>query len=101
MTVLAERVAAGALLLDQHRPGWEHVVRADKLAMEDCYACVLGQVYGRYHEGTRALGIDLIAEETFGFNTWMSKPDWEALANLWRGEVLARLVRERVPETVA
>jgi hypothetical protein len=46
--IAAARVAQGAAFLDRVRPGWEHTIDVDTLAMRRCSRCVLGQVYGDY-----------------------------------------------------
>lgn len=50
-TTIIARVAAGAALLDRVRPGWEADIRLDDLNVLDCFACVLGQLYGNYGMG--------------------------------------------------
>lgn len=68
MAEVAERVARGATLLDERRPGWWRdaepgLIDLDRLNIEDCADCVLGQLYpadspfGSYEHGLRALGI--------------------------------------------
>jgi hypothetical protein len=42
---LAERVAAGAAWLDDHKPGWDALIDLGRLNMADSCCCVLGQVY--------------------------------------------------------
>lgn len=51
----AERVARGAALLDEKRPGWFRAVDLDGLELSSCEACVLGQLFGGYVAGTWAL----------------------------------------------
>lgn len=46
-----ERVARGVALLDEVRPSWWRKVALDRLAMESCSNCILGQVYGNYWDG--------------------------------------------------
>lgn len=55
---LRERIVNGAELLDYERPGWREEVDLDELNLGDMYNCVLGQFYGSYTTGTRALDID-------------------------------------------
>lgn len=56
---VAERVAAGAALLDEHRPGWDRVgVSLDGLDMADCHDCVLGQMFGHYSHAFRRFNAD-------------------------------------------
>lgn len=37
--------------MDKVRPGWEKEIACDRLAMESCDDCVLGQLYGDYQRG--------------------------------------------------
>jgi hypothetical protein len=48
-----ERVARGAALLDQKRPGWEHQIDTGKLDLSQSCFCVLGQVCGNYYHVVR------------------------------------------------
>jgi hypothetical protein len=54
------RAAAGAVLLDQRRPGWPLQADPAQLDMEDARADVLGQLYGWFDTGIAALapGLD-------------------------------------------
>ena len=45
------RVAKGAALLDEMRPGWAEGILLDHLQMSSVCACVLGQVYGAFYRG--------------------------------------------------
>ena len=75
----AERVARGAALLDDRRPGWwredrHRSIDLDELDIDDCTACVLGQLYRTpdpslgYDEGLGQLGITARGEAaTCGF----------------------------------
>ena len=53
---IAVRVAAGAALLDERKPGWWQQVETVQLETQSSSCCVLGQVFGRYSAGRRALG---------------------------------------------
>ncbi len=46
MTTIAYRVARGATLLDQERPGWYKEIDLDLLDMEGGDVCVLAQLFG-------------------------------------------------------
>jgi hypothetical protein len=54
---LAERVTAGARLLDRCRPGWATVVDPDRLDMAAEDQDLLGQVYGHH-----AIGLDELSQ---------------------------------------
>jgi hypothetical protein len=51
------RVARGAALLDPEEPGWFNRIDTDQLWMSRCDTCILGQLYGDYTVGLRALGL--------------------------------------------
>jgi hypothetical protein len=57
---LAVRAAAGAALLDRHRPGWARRIDLDRLDLASAEDDVLGQLDGSFEEGLDAL---LDAEE--------------------------------------
>ena len=52
---LPARVAAGAALLDQRRPGWHQQVDLGRLDLEDWRTDVLGQLYGTFGVGVHKL----------------------------------------------
>jgi hypothetical protein len=95
---IAQRVAAGAAWLDEHRPGWADRINLDELDLANPCKCVLGQEYGRF-----VLGDDLILDE--GSESWMLGFDvaelvqdgryagerYTELTAAWRELVLARL----------
>lgn len=45
----------GADLLDRVRPGWADKIDVETLDLSSCTRCVLGQMYGDYDIGLRAL----------------------------------------------
>src|SRR6266516_3369909 len=51
----AERVAAGAALLDQHQPGWERQIDVEGMDLASAEDDVLGQLHGSFDEGLDAL----------------------------------------------
>jgi hypothetical protein len=57
------RVAAGAALLDQRRPGWHQQVEPDRLDLLDSRSDVLGQLYGFFGAGVRRLTAGLAKAE--------------------------------------
>jgi hypothetical protein len=104
-TDYAARVARGAALLDRVRPGWACEVAADRLAMESCDRCILGQLYGEYSLGFWTLTRPLDARKLFsaadhGFTLHASEqaaPDADTfarfarLADAWRAAIRERL----------
>jgi len=53
----SEVVQAGMDILDENVPGWESRINPETLNLESCNFCVLGQIYGGYDVGKRALGV--------------------------------------------
>jgi hypothetical protein len=46
IAIIDKAVAKGAAWLDQVHPGWEHKIDPSTLAMDNPWACVLGQLFG-------------------------------------------------------
>ena len=86
---LAEVVAKGVALLDERSPDWWRVISLNRLAMYHCQDCLLGQIWGNYDEGTRALGN--ISGRAYGFNISGGSLPYTALADLWRREIRRRI----------
>lgn len=106
---LVDRVALGAGLLDRIIPGWAGRVVGERLAMETCDRCVLGQIHGEYLQGLRAI-LRMVADPRgfsgadHGFTLRDAEQDCdltgpipeaiaarlEALADLWRAALLER-----------
>jgi hypothetical protein len=90
----AERVAAGAAFLDEHRPGWRGRVEAHALDMGDAEHCVLGQLFGDFGAGLDALEIAQGRAMELGFvcDYWNEDEcTCDSLAPCWLAEL------ERVP----
>lgn len=95
----ADRVRAGVALLDDRKPGWANRVDVDRLEMQACDRCVLGQLFGDFHEGMERLVPDHwdISPEpaiTYGFDAeplgpgeWVDRGrlrfDYRMLRRLW------------------
>jgi hypothetical protein len=118
MSGIAERVAAGAALLDQHRPGWHRQVDLACLdARRDDYLDVLSQLYGDFEQG---VGVLCEAEagsataDVWGLtsptNCWardhgfdIDTPVWDVigayaeLADQWRAEIARRQQADEAP----
>lgn len=102
-----ERVKKGARLLDRVHAGWAERIEADRLAMESCDRCILGQLYGSYFDGWREAvstlphderlvssghGFTLTYEEqSYGTDSTVLRL-FAALADTWRAEIRARTV---------
>jgi hypothetical protein len=87
---IAERVAAGAAWLDEHRPGWVERVNLDTLDLGDSCECVLGQEYGDFWKAPTEV---IFEDYVRGFNRSSSRDDssaYEPLTAAWRVLIEAR-----------
>lgn len=102
----AARVARGAALLDEARPGWAREIAPDAIRMASCNGCILGQLYGEYVAGFRAVlapqsnrrrfsasahGFTLPPDEQDASSVDEAMARFAALADAWRDAI-----RERV-----
>jgi hypothetical protein len=95
----AERVAAGAMLLDERKPGWYKTIDNALLNIASCRKCVLGQVYGDFSDGVRELALGSQFGQ-YGFSCGSDTA--EAINEAWRevigGKRLAELPIEITAE---
>ena len=67
-----QRVARGARLLDQRKPGWRDQLKEagdfGPRAIVSCFDCVLGRLYGSYGHGTVSLGLPYDQRGSLGFS---------------------------------
>lgn len=104
-TETQERVRRGAQMLDRKNPDWFNEIDLDVLDLNDCHACILGQLYGTYSEGRYRIGLDwdLQATGSHGFTVWprdhiedlddfYSEEErlWDQLYNAWKEEITKR-----------
>jgi hypothetical protein len=89
MSTIAERVAAGAALLDQRDPDWWRAIRPADLDIGSCCSCVLGQLFGDYDVGMAEVGITEDEDADLGFNIYRPT-DIAALNAEWK-----RVITER------
>lgn len=95
---IAERVARGVALLDEHNPGWAiKLPRLSRLAIHSGENCVMGQLYGYVWDGPRHLGIGVGDLEAYGFAEWDRSKQRE-MTEAWRAIVRERRAPGR-PET--
>jgi hypothetical protein len=81
----ADRVARGAALLDEYRPGWASEIHLHELSIESDSNCVLGQLYGNYGLGREQLRIlTTTHSEALGFTGGYAGGDWSGLRRAWR-----------------
>ena len=105
--VLKARVERGAALLDAKQPGWAPRIDVPTLDMSNCFHCVLGQAYGSYGIGVRALGLASLESServhvsavVHGFEQLLAinaiNEQYPRLTPLWREAIEARCGRER------
>lgn len=63
---LANRVQAGATMLDKQMPNWYNRIK-EKVDIGSGFDCVLGQLYHTYPRGTIVLGLNQWECYDFGF----------------------------------
>ena len=93
-----KRVSLGAEMLDRTTPGWYRII--DGIDMEDCYHCILGQVYKGSHQqspyamGCLNLGV-IISPHVYGFNISREheegEPSYAQLAQAWENAIDDRI----------
>lgn len=103
-----ERVARGAALLDDKRPGWAWRIRVDTLDMAHGARCILGQEYAQESSspglcgyevgGTRLLGIGAVPKVAHGFLMGHDGVNYPTLQAAWLEAIAART--EALPEEV-
>lgn len=112
MLTINERVQAGAELLDKERPDWMSHIDVDRIRMESCADCILGQLYDYYTLGVEVLELELSDVVRYGFavgegciseEEWLRYdqtgqwPKWfeekkGALAEAWKAEIEKRVI---------
>jgi hypothetical protein len=119
MSSVAERVAAGAAVLDRHRPGWHRQIDLACLdARRDDYVDVLSQLYGDDYEhaisvlyqaeaSATALGAwgltpaarSWVRDRGFDIDTpvWDVLGAYAELADQWRAEIARRQQADEAP----
>ena len=69
-------VEDGAKLLDQKRPGWANEINTERLEMNDCQRCILGQLYHYFSVGVHVLHI---RPQVYGFDLPRTVSKWPFL----------------------
>jgi hypothetical protein len=80
------RTTEGQRFLDENFPGWKKWIDWENLNMDDPCGCILGQLYGNYHEAVEDLGFTDDEAVECGFLT-NDDEDWVNLGDDWRNEV--------------
>lgn len=63
-----DRIARGAALLDEQRPGWRDEIDVETLDLASECDCILGQLHGDYLEGVDMLDLNLPDRVACGFD---------------------------------
>lgn len=92
---IADRVEAGAMLLDQENPGWHRHVVAEKIKILSCTKCILGQIYGQFGDGMKKLAIKGFSGD-YGFNC--SHRDVEKVETAWCDQIALRVLLDEIEE---
>jgi hypothetical protein len=90
-----DRVSAGAVLLDEQRPGWYAQIDLQRLDMDSYDDCVLGQLFGSFEGGLETLDAVGLYIYNIGFAGVPGDPRevYELLGELWTREINLRATR--------
>lgn len=85
MGSVADRVNEGIIELDTHVPDWRSKVNSGILLMDSHKDCILGQIYGSYFSGVKALDLTDETVIVYGFETEdYSEEGYEELSKEWQ-----------------
>ena len=95
---IAERVAAGAALLDEREPGWWQRINLARLDLEAPCRCILGQLdddlgEGRWRDLLARFGVAACDDAYYGFNAEEGRQEpgqYASLTAAWRELIGAR-----------
>lgn len=96
-----ENVEKGVHLLNEKCPGWFEKIDLEKLFMQSCDECVLGQLFGNFIKGT---GILLPGASAIDFGFSISAynfrdSDWSALREEWIKQIVALKDRKNLDKS--
>lgn len=88
-----ERIARGALLLDEQAPGWAEKIDLDDFDVQNTDRCPVTQVFGAWSKGVQILGLS--AEGTVEYGFFPEAYDDDVVSRgkneAWEEEVLKRI----------
>jgi hypothetical protein len=90
-----KRVARGAALLDQKRPGWHRELADKNIEVSQPSNCVLYHLYGSWAYGLAAVVPDHHGSAYYGLACLSSDDD--QYRELWTKEITSRLAAESAP----
>jgi hypothetical protein len=80
---LREKVRSGVRFLNERLGrGWQKRINLDELDLADCEECILGQLYGSYHDAPVLWTYGQMAESGFA-GGWAIKGGYPALTEAW------------------
>lgn len=95
MNGLEKRVRTGAQWMDHEKPGWEEDIDREKLDIQNCDNCVLGQALGGYvSRSLPCFSIEFAVDHGFTANSLPQ--EWLPLKTAWLSEINARLTAKKM-----
>lgn len=89
-----EQIAKGVEYLDQDLgPSWVERIRVERLNLNDCFRCVIGQVYGNFYKKFDGPGADDDQSAELGFSL-ATPTSLNAEAHVDRGNKYYQLTQE-------
>ena len=83
---LKKRIQAGIAFLNVKSPNWLKKIDLEKLDLNEPKLCILGEVYGDYHEAKeKLLANDKQIAEDLAFRTSANR--YSLLTRLWKNEL--------------
>ena len=93
-SIAYKRVQNATRLLDNLVPGWADLIEPASLDLESRYNCVLGQLFGTYEGGLRALRLNEYEDAVgLGFNLGFAQLTYQPLLREWKRYILARRLK--------
>jgi hypothetical protein len=96
---MRKAVDAGLRQQDHLDPNWFNKIYRTKLHMGSCKDCMLGQQYGDFEEGVKALGLDDESAVNLGYSIPrfmiydgcdLVDRFWKALNRMWKEAIMDR-----------
>ena len=84
-----DRVTRGAAFLDERYPGWEKHIDPFILNINNCFNCILGQLYFGFNDGMGLLHISESDCEFYGFFS-ANTLAYDDLREAWLNEIASR-----------
>ncbi len=85
---------AGIAFLNVVNPKWVKKIDLKKLDLSSTNTCVIGEVFGNYHDGINKMDLDSSQAETLGFYL-QEDNDYGLLTKTWKS-VIQKIKRKKV-----